>query len=67
MYDIFLFCKAHCTLNKLPTFRFTDEQLETFFFQTVSFVNLFVKSVFFHLPITNTPIHRYNLLNLTLC
>jgi len=27
------------------------------FFQTLSFVNSFVKSDFFHLPNTNTPIH----------
>ena len=28
------------------------------FFQTVSFVVSFVKSDFFHLPTTNTPMHR---------
>jgi hypothetical protein len=47
------------TLNKSPIFLFTDEQLGTFFFRRL-------KSDFFHLPTTNTPIHRYNLLNLTL-
>jgi hypothetical protein len=35
------------------------------FFQTVSYVNSFVKSDFFHLPTTNKPIHQYNKLNLT--
>ncbi len=50
--------KVVITLNKSPIFRFTDEQFGTFFFQTVSFVNSFVKSDFFHLPTTNTPMHR---------
>ncbi len=46
------------TLNKSTTFRFNRRTVGNIFFQTVSFVNSFVKSVFFHLPTTNKTISK---------
>ena len=65
-YVFFIFCEVCFFLQGLRLWllstnqRYLDLQTNSWehFFQTVTFVNSFVKSDFFHLPITNTPIHR---------